>query len=150
MPICFVIQPFDNGAFDARYADVFKPAIEAADLGAYRVDEDPKVEVPIDAIEEKIRSSAICLADITLDNPNVWYELGYARAAGRKIVMVCSEARQGKYPFDIQHRTVIRYAAGAPRDFEKLKTDITQRLKSYLEASEVLENLGNNDQVAPV
>lgn len=37
---CFMIQPFDGGKFDKRYEDVFKPAIEAAGLIAYRVDND--------------------------------------------------------------------------------------------------------------
>ena len=32
MPTCFVIQPFDSGKFDKRFEDVYKPAIEAADL----------------------------------------------------------------------------------------------------------------------
>ena len=65
MPTCFVIQPFDSGKFDKRFDDVYKPAIEAAGLDAYRVDRDPKVEIAIEAIEEGIRNSAICLADVT-------------------------------------------------------------------------------------
>lgn len=64
---CFVIQPFDNEKFDKRYHDIFKPAIEATGLSSYRVDEDESVEIPIDTIEEKIKSASICLADITLD-----------------------------------------------------------------------------------
>ena len=99
MPICFVIQPFDSGKFDKRFDDVYKPAIEAAGLEAYRVDRDPGVDVPIDAIEAGIRSATVCLADITTDNPNVWYELGFAFAAGRPVVMVCSQERHDKkYP----------------------------------------------------
>jgi len=91
MPTCFVNQPFDNGKFDKRYADTFYPAIEESDREPYRVDQDPRVAIPIEAIEEGIRDAAICFADITTDNPNVWYELGYAFAAGKAVVMVCSE-----------------------------------------------------------
>src|SRR5580693_3082579 len=83
MPSCFVIQLFASGKFDKRFEYVYKPAIEAEGLEAYRVDRDPGVDVPIDAIEEGIRTATICLADITTDNPNVWYELGFAFAAGR-------------------------------------------------------------------
>ena len=72
MPTCFVIQPFDNGKYDKRFEDVYKPAIEAAGAEAYRVDRDHSVEVPIDAIEEGIRSAEVCLADVSDDNPNVW------------------------------------------------------------------------------
>ena len=81
MATCFVIQPFDGAKFDKRYTDIYKPAIEAAGLEAYRVDTDPGVQVPIDAIEKGIKQATICLADITTDNPNVWYELGFAFAS---------------------------------------------------------------------
>ena len=87
MPTCFVIQPFDSGGkFDKRFNDTYKKAIEKAGLEPYRVDQDPGVEVPIDRIEEGIREATICLADITTDNPNVWYELGYAFAVGRSVI----------------------------------------------------------------
>lgn len=129
---CFVIQPFDAGKFDKRFEQVYKPAIEAAGLEAYRVDRDPRVDILFQAIEDGIRSAAVCLADITTDNPNVWYELGYAFASGRPVVMVCSsEERTGvRYPFDIQHRPVISFLAQAPDDFHELLTTITERIKA--------------------
>ena len=124
MQRCFVIQPFDKGKFDKRFLQTFKPAIEAAGLEAYRTDNDHSVEVPIEAIEEGIKSSAICLADITTNNPNVWYELGFARASGRPVVMICSDERVDlKYPFDIQHRTILPYLTQASGDFEDLNRD---------------------------
>ena len=54
---CFMIQPFDGGRFDKRYEDIYKPAIIAAGLDAYRVDADDLAQVPIDTIEEKNTSS---------------------------------------------------------------------------------------------
>lgn len=151
MPKCFVIQPFDSGKYDKRFEDVYSPAITATGLEPYRVDRDPGVDVPIDAIEDGIRTSAICLADITTDNPNVWYELGFAFAAGRPVVMVCSDERSGKrYPFDIQHRSIIPYQADSPRDFETLKAAITNRIKALLKRTEALETIRNSEQVAPI
>ncbi len=91
MTTCFVIQPFDGGKFDKRFSGVYKPAIEQAGLEAYRVDSDPGVSVPIESIEKGIRQATICLADISTDNPNVWYELGFAFASKRPVVMVCSD-----------------------------------------------------------
>ena len=150
MPTCFVIQPFDSGKFDKRFDDVYVPAIKTAGLDAYRVDRDPGVEVPIDAIEEGIRNAAVCLADITTDNPNVWYELGFAFAAGRPVVMVCSNERTSwKYPFDIQHRTVINYKPESPSDFDSLRTALTERVKALLNKTEALRQLAESDQIAP-
>ena len=132
MPTCFVIQPFDDEN-DRRYEDVYKPALEEAGVEPYRVDQDPSVAVPIESIESRIRESDICLADITTDNPNVWYELGFAFAVCRPVVMTCAEARVGKLPFDVQHRVVIKYATASPSDFERLRKDIVRRVVARLD-----------------
>ena len=150
MQTCFVIQPFDSGKFDKRFDGVYKPAIESAGLTAYRVDRDPGVEIPIESIESGIRNAAVCLADITTDNPNVWYELGYAFAAGKQVVMVCSNERtSGKYPFDIQHRTVIPYTSEAPRDFEILQATLCEKIKALLTKTEAIRHFAESDQIAP-
>ncbi len=130
MPRCFVIQRFDKGAYDKRYRDVLVPAIELAGLEAYRVDEDPGSTVVIEDIEKGIRESAICLADITPDNPNVWYEVGFALANGKPVVLICAKKRPTRFPFDVHHRQVIQYSLDSPRDFEELKGQIASRLKA--------------------
>ena len=150
MPTCFVIQPFDGGKFDKRFKDTFDPAIKDAGLEPYRVDQDPQVEVPIASIEQGIRDAAICLADITTDNPNVWYELGYAFAAGKLVVMVCSDERKGsRFPFDIQHRTVIKYQSESTSDFDQLQQKIKERIEALLTKDEQLRQLAENDSVSP-
>jgi hypothetical protein len=142
MPTCFVIQPFDGGPFDKRYADVFAPALHEAGLAPYRVDEDPAVSVPIDAIEQGIRNATVCLADITTDNPNVWFELGFALACGKEVVLVCAKKeRATKFPFDVQHRNIISYATEAPSDFQKLRENITKRVRATLKKGRDLEKL---------
>ena len=129
---CCVFQPFDDGGpFDKRYDEVIAPAIKAADLDPYRVDRDAGAEIPIDTLHEEIRRSTVCLADITPDNPNVWYELGFAVASDQAIVMICKKGR--KLPFDTHHRSAIFYAQESPRDFEQLKNAITNHLKAALE-----------------
>lgn len=128
---CFVIQPFDGGAFDKRFDDVFRPAIEAAELEPYRVDRDPQATVPITSIEDGINAADICFAEVSTDNPNVWYELGFAFASGKQVVMA-SIAERARYPFDIQHRHVVRYRTDAPSDFNSLRDEITLRLKAAL------------------
>ena len=138
MERCFVMQPFDGGVFDKRYEDVFAPAITDAGLDPYRVDQDPKVSVPIEDIENGIRDARICLADITLDNPNVWFELGYAISAGKNVVLVCSTDRTTKFPFDVQHRSIIRYSSESPRDFDALRKSITTKIKAFMHREESL------------
>jgi hypothetical protein len=47
------------------------------------------------------------------------------------VLLASREARQ-KFPFDIQHRSVILYAADSPRDFTELESKITARLSAIL------------------
>lgn len=152
MPTCFVIQPF-NDTYNKRFESLYKPAIEAAGMTAYRVDQDSSAVVLVEAIEKNIKQAAVCLADISEDNPNVWYELGFAYAAGRPIVMACSDQRgkTGKsFPFDIQHRAIVTYKTEAPQDFQVFQERLTERLEAMLEQSETLEEMAEQANVASV
>jgi hypothetical protein len=129
---CFIIQPFDGAKFEKRYNDVFKPALNEINLEAYRVDKDSAVTILIETIEEKIKKSRFCLADITTDNPNVWYEVGYAIASKKDIILLCSDERKTNYPFDIQHRAIINYTVESTSDFSALSNRIKDRARSLL------------------
>ena len=74
--------------------------------------------------------SSVCFAEISTDNPNVWYELGYAIAKGREVVLLCSHERPTEFPFDVQHRNITTYSTDSPSDFEKVHAEITARLKA--------------------
>jgi nucleoside 2-deoxyribosyltransferase len=130
MATCFVIQPFDGGSFDNRYEDILVPAITAAGLEPYRVDRDPEASIPIEDIQNGIKNAEVVLAEISLDNPNVWFELGFAIASQKEVVLICSDQRDSRFPFDIQHRRIIQYTTGSLRDFEHLKKQIIDRLKA--------------------
>lgn len=149
MTTCFVIQPFDGGKFDKRFNDCLKPAIEDAGLIPYRVDGDPSAEILISSIEDGIRNAAICLAEITADNANVWYELGFAFALGKPVVMVCASDRQ-KFPFDIQHRSVIVYRTESTSDFNELRKRITDTLTARLSKAELLKQAVENELISDV
>ncbi|MCI1683956.1 MAG: RagB/SusD family nutrient uptake outer membrane protein [Bacteroides sp.] len=128
--ICFVIQPFSE-KYDERYEDIYKPAIEnETGIAAYRVDKDPEVTNLIEAIEQHIKESVICFADISEDNPNVWYELGYARALNKKVVIICDESKRSSLPFDMAPLATIFYKSDSPRGFEKLSKNITEKTKA--------------------
>ncbi len=135
---CFVMQPFDGDKYDKRYKDTFAPAIEETGLTPYRVDRDAGVSIPIDDIESGIRTARLCFAEITTDNPNVWFELGFAISAAKDAVLICSEERTSRFPFDVQHRNIIKYRCGAPQDFTELQKKITERITALLKKSAAL------------
>lgn len=148
MPRCFVIQPFDDdGPYDKRYDDVLAPAVEEAGLEPYRVDRDPAATDLIDDIEKGIKDSDICLADITEDNPNIWYEVGFAFAIGKPVVLICSRNRRTRTPFDISPRPTIFYLLDSPTDFKDLATEITTRLTAQLQKAEAMQTI---ESLSPV
>ncbi len=59
-------------------------------------------------------------------------------AVPKEVVLVCSEERKSKFPFDVQHRSIITYKTESPQDFLQLKEKITNRIKAVLrKASEI-------------
>lgn len=130
MKHCFVMQPFDGGQFDMRFNEIIEPVVTECGFIAYRVDRDLSADILIDSIERMISISEFCIAEITKNNPNVWYELGYAYAKGKQVILVCSDERGDKgFPFDIRHRNILVYAAKAPSDFETYKKNLKQRIQ---------------------
>ena len=67
------------------------------------------MSIPIDEIQTGIKNSDVCLAEITTDNPNVWFELGFEIDSFKEVVLVCSSERKTRFPFDVQHRNITRY-----------------------------------------
>lgn len=147
MGSCFVIQPFDKGVYDKRYDDIFSPAIIEAGLQPYRVDRDPSVNIPIENIVSGIKNSEMCLAEITTDNPNVWFELGFAIALQKDVVLICSIDRKSRFPFDVQHRNIIEYSNESKSDFDTLKEKIKDRIEAIIKKQQDLGQLTTDSPI---
>jgi hypothetical protein len=102
---------------------------------------------PIDTLHDQIRAATICLADVSTRNANVMYELGYAIASGKDVVLICSAQQAGRFPFDIQHRGSIQYALDSASDFDHLRTAITNRIKTLLKKQAATQEIAS---VSPV
>lgn len=106
--------------------------------------------IPVEQIETGIRAAAACVAEITTTNPNVWFELGYAIAAGKPVLLLATDEPGKRYPFDVQHRHVIRYRTDSIRDFHSLAEEITLRLRALLEKEEKLERAVSPPSLADI
>jgi len=131
-PTCFVIQAFDGGKYDRRYHETVRPALAKAEVEPLRADEILGLNPVIEKIERAIESAAICVAEVSEDNPNVWLELGYALAMNRPAVILCDRAVRPRLPFDIQHRPVILYRTDSKSGYEDLERDIIRLVKNQL------------------
>jgi hypothetical protein len=75
-----------------------------------------------------IRSSVAVVADLSESNPNVMYELGFAKGLPRPAVMICS-TDLGDLPFNVRNLNVIPYTKGQTL---KLVPKLAARLRKVL------------------
>lgn len=101
--------------FNRVYVELLQPALEAADLDVFRADEEMRAgDIRKDMFQELLIADLV-VADLTLDNPNVWYELGVRHALrARGVILV--QGPRGSQPFDIYTDRKLRYGLkdGAP------------------------------------
>jgi len=140
-PTCFVIQSFDGGTYDRRYRETIYPALIKAEVDPQRADEILGLNPVIDKIETAIESAAICIAEVSEDNPNVWLELGYALALDRPTVILCDKSKRKKLPFDIQHRPIIFYRTDSRSGYDELETNIVKWVKNELKTSTLIKKI---------
>lgn len=117
----FVLMPFDP-----QFTDVYKLGIKecAATLGiiAERVDEQIYTEGILDRIYRQIEAADIIIADMTGQNPNVFYEVGYAHAKGKLCILLTSNSSD--IPFDLKHKRHIIYGGSITTLKERLAEEL--------------------------
>lgn len=135
---CFVMMPIKKKKND--YEDLYKNHLkrmiehQLVSVKCIRADEDPTIDkTKIEEIQETIRKCTFAIADISERNPNVYYEIGFAKALGKKVILIKNK-HIGKLPFDIQSLDVFIY------DREKIGyNDINRQIIASLEKA----NLGH-------
>jgi len=113
---CFVVMPYgtkkDAGGveidFNRVYRELIEPAVEGTGLDAVRSDEILRAgSIHLDMFRH-LASDAVAVVDISLLNPNVFYELG-VRHALRPTVTILIKRRGLEIPFNIQSERIIEY-----------------------------------------
>ncbi|HMV64206.1 MAG TPA: nucleoside 2-deoxyribosyltransferase [Rhodocyclaceae bacterium] len=106
---CFVIMPFATD-FDDVYA-VIKATVEGSTTDAkgrcFRLDESRPAGRITDRLLAELRSATICIADLTENKPNVMWELGFAMALEKPVIIVTQSV--ATLPFDIKDMQSIEY-----------------------------------------
>jgi tetratricopeptide (TPR) repeat protein len=123
----FVAMPFgvkEGIDFNRVYSDLIKPALEGAGFDVFRADEETAAgNIRTDMFQELLIADLV-VADVSINNPNVWYELGVRHALrARGVIQIASDLRKGM-PFDVYtDRTLHYHTKGAGLDPEKLDAD---------------------------
>lgn len=127
----FVIMPF-SPTFDDVY-DVIKRAVGDVDAGLSltRLDEVRAAGRISDDLLRELTTCSLCIADVSGANPNVMWEVGYASAL-RKPLIVLNQA-PAKLPFDIADVRAVMYERDSLSKslYASLTEAVTQTLKRY-------------------
>jgi len=104
--LCFVIMPFGN-QFNSVYRLLIAPVASDNGLTVLRADEIAGPGFIMEQVRTAVQQSRLCIADLTGSNPNVLFEVGYAQALGKPLVLVARDASH--LPFDVAHQRVVLY-----------------------------------------
>src|SRR4051812_18121626 len=106
MKKCFVISPIgQEGTSEREHANdvldfIIEPAMKECGIESIRSD---RLQEPGKISEQMFRSivtSDLCLAVLTGENPNVYYELAVAQCAARPVIILMEKGHT--LPFDIR------------------------------------------------
>jgi tetratricopeptide (TPR) repeat protein len=150
---CFVVMPFGKKPlqgqpgkyfdFDKVFRAVIKPAIENAKLSSHRADQEMASGVIHTQMFKSLRDEALVLADLSLDNPNVYYELGVRHVMTPSgTILICRKG--SKLPFDIALSRVIFY------DFDGVSFDVEEAGRVQTEISDALNEAKRGNPDSPV
>jgi hypothetical protein len=97
--------------FERVHAELIAPAVEAAELESLRADEESIGGIIHKPMFERLILCPYAVADLTLANANVFYELGI-RHAFRPWSTVPMIAQDNRLPFDVQMLRTVQYVLG--------------------------------------
>jgi hypothetical protein len=125
-PKAFIVMQFSD-EYNQLYTEVIKPVCESYGLEVERADEFYTATPIIQDIVKSIKNASVIIAEITPDNPNVFYEVGYAHAIEKPTILL-SDVKREKLPFDISGFRTLFYENSIAG-----KTKVERNLKKFLD-----------------
>src|SRR5262245_48174173 len=153
-PLCFVVMPFGKKKdpsrprkpeidFDAIYSQAIDQGIRDAGLKPKKADQDEAGGIIHKSMFEDLLLCDYVVADLTIPNANVYYELGVRHAARHNTTLLIS-ADHSTAPFDLGPVRGIRYKIGKDNTFTEnqardLRKALSDRLKQLRDLSRLAD-----------
>lgn len=126
IPYAFVLMPF-RSSMDSIYFGGIMPACKSAGIFCERADHQQHQDNILQHIYQQIRKADIIIAEVTNKSLNVYYEVGYAHALSKQVVLITQKANA--IPFDLkQYRHIIYKSTGNDLE-EKLSKELVWLIK---------------------
>ena len=155
-PMCFVAMPFGKKTvpgdaenreinFDSVYVSLER-AVKGKDLECVRADYEAAGGFIHRHMFERLLVAEYVIADLSLSNPNVAYEVGVRHGASAgTTLLVCADEFVGNLPFDFRPFRLLTYHLGADgmlstAEAEKLESALSQKLALALNGSLPVDN----------
>jgi tetratricopeptide (TPR) repeat protein len=133
-----LIAPAQEANFDIIYQKLIRPALEKADCEPFRADEEVGAgDIRTDMYFELVTADFV-LADISILNPNVFYELGIRHGVAPRGVLLI-HGGWSKRPFDVAPDRTFNYDGALFA--EPISPDSTWEAKVRQEAEELAERI---------
>lgn len=129
---CFVIIPFSKtkSCTEQKWTEIFeyiiKPAVEESQLGYECERSIAERENIIKGILEALNRANVVIADLTDNNPNVFYELGVRHTLTNRTILIAQGEEH--IPFDLSSYPVAFYSE-SPAKIAEFKKDIKKKLE---------------------
>lgn len=145
---CFYITPIGgDGTEERKHSDLFlssivEPALEDFGLKVVRADKISNPGMITSQVIEHIHKSKLVIADLSFNNPNVYYELSFRHSFNLPTIHIIR--KQDKIPFDVHDfRTIIIDTTDiytlVPQ-LESYRSEISRQVRTLLENPDAMEN----------
>lgn len=128
-PKCFIIMPFGIQDLEDLYSEFILPVLDGCKLECARGDDIFGSNVVMEDVKAAIAKADLIIADLSGQNPNVFYEVGIAHTLGKPVLLLSQSIDD--VPFDLRHRRVLPYEytpLGCKRLVAKLKEHVLAML----------------------
>ncbi len=130
-PTAFIVMQFSS-PYNEVYSHVIKQLCDEYSINAVRADEIYGPGIIIKDVIDHIAKSQVVIADISPTNPNVYFEVGYALALGKPIILLAQRrGPEAPLPFDLSAFRVQFYDDSIGGKL-KLEVGLRQHLKQIL------------------
>lgn len=123
----FVIMPFSQ-EFDSVFLGI-KESVAESGLRCTRVDQEIFSGGIMDRVRKNIATAGTIIADLSMHNPNVYYELGLGHAWNKNVIMITQDV--GRIPFDLKHLRMVVYDR---EDMDSLRKKLKDELAALKDA----------------
>jgi predicted nucleotide-binding protein len=124
---CFIVTPFDPAGF--RIRDAISRALREISIEVTGADQMPHGESLIESITQSIESADIIIADLTRQNPNVMYEVGFAHALRKPTLIIVSKEQKKALPSNLMGWLFIVYD---PSNLRSLQEHVIRFASEYI------------------